>query len=151
QTTIIGNPSLTFSSSTDQPVPLSAQVSSTAGSVDEGIVTFTIKQGGVPVGSPVVANVSGNSASGTYTLLHGTPGGVYTIEAVYTDPRDFNSSIGTRSLTVSAASTTIAPADAAAAFSVSAGEGVTLSANVNSPAGTVDGGSVTFKIQDGTG
>ncbi len=128
--------------------PLSAQVSSKAGTVDEGIVTFTILSGGNPVGSPVHANVTGDVANATYTLLAGTSGGSYTIQAVYTDPIDFTTSTGTNTLTVAGAATTITASDASATFDATTGEGITLSANVSSTAGTINQGAVTFKILD---
>ena len=142
------NASKTFDGTKDQSIPLSAQVSSKAGTVDEGIVTFTILSGGNPVGSPVHANVTGDVANATYTLLAGTSGGSYTIQAVYTDPIDFTTSTGTNTLTVAGAATTITASDASATFDATAGEGITLSANVSSTAGTINQGAVTFKILD---
>ena len=150
-TTTTVNRSATFSGVSDQSVALSAQVSSSAGAINEGIVTFTIKNGGTPVGASVSGNVVGNAANATYTLLKLTPGGVYTIQAVYTDPDDFTTSTGIGQLTVSAATTTVTPAAAATEFSASSGEGFSLSANVSSPAGTINEGAVTFTILDGSG
>jgi hypothetical protein len=140
------NASATFSAVADQTISLSAQVSSTAGAVNEGTVTFTILNGGNPVGSPVSADVTNNAASATYTLLANTPGGNYTIRAVYTDPVDFSTSTGTNTLAVAAAATTVAPSNAATTYSSLVGEGITLSANVTSAAGTIDQGSVAFAI-----
>ena len=141
-----GNASATFNAATNQSISLSAQVSSSAGTINEGMVTFTILSGGNPVGSPVSANVVNDAASATYTLLAGTAGGSYTIQAVYSDPLDFKTSTGTNTLTVSAASTTITPSNASTNFSTVTGEGITLSANVNSAAGTINQGAVTFTI-----
>ena len=53
-TTTVSNASATYSDTSDQSIPLSAQVSSAAGTVNEGTVTFTILSGGNPVGSPVI-------------------------------------------------------------------------------------------------
>ena len=145
-TTTVGNASATFNSASDQTVPLSAQISSTAGTVNEGTVTFTILSGGNPVGSPVTANVVNDAASASYDLLAGTAGGSYSIETVYSDPVDFKTSTGTNQLTVSAAATTITPSSAATTFNTVTGEGITLSANVSSPAGTINQGAVTFTI-----
>ena len=56
-TTTVSNASATYSDVSDQSIPLSAQVSSAAGSVNEGTVTFTILSGGNPVGGAVSASV----------------------------------------------------------------------------------------------
>ena len=74
------------------------------------------------------------------------PGGSYTIQAVYTDPLDFKTSTGTNTLIVAAAATTITPSNASTNFSATTGEGITLSANVSSAAGTINQGAVTFTI-----
>jgi hypothetical protein len=110
------------------------------------MVTFTVLQNGSPVGSSVIGTVSGNQAKATYDLLAGTAGGSYTIQAVYSDPSDFQTSTGTNTLIVSAASTTITPSNASANFNTVTGEGMTLSANVTSPAGPINQGAVTFNI-----
>ncbi len=149
-TTTVKNASATFSATSNQSIPLSAQVSSTAGTINEGIVTFTILSGGNPVGSPVIENVVNDAAAGSYTLLAGTPGGSYTIQAVYTDPVDFTTSSNTNTLTVSAATTTITPSNAATTYNASTAEGITLSANVSSPAGIPNEGAVTFTILNGS-
>ncbi len=145
--TTVGNASATFSDVEDQSINLSARVSSSAGTVNEGTVTFTILSSGTPVGSPLSSSVVNDAASATYDLLAGTPGGDYTIEAVYTDPDDFTTSTGTNTLTVTAAPTTITPLNATATFSTATGEGTFLAADVtSSTAGTVDVGAVTFTI-----
>ena len=149
--TTVTNASETYSEVSDQSIPLSAQVSSTSGPINEGTVTFTILNGGNPVGSPIIANVVNDAASGNYDLLANTPGGSYTIQAVYSDPVNFATSTGTSRLTVAAASTTVAPSSVTAAFNGSGPEPVSLSATVSSPAGTVDQGSVTFEILNGSG
>src|SRR5262249_33687280 len=112
-TTTTGKGSATFSGTANQTVSLSAQASSTAGTINEGTVTFTILSGGNSVGSPVIANVKGDAASGTYMLLKNTAGGAYTIQAVYSDPVNFTTSTGTNTLTVAAAATTITSSNAA--------------------------------------
>ena len=148
--TTVTKASATFNASSSQSIPLSATVSSTAGTINEGIVTFTIYNGGTIVGSPVIENVANDAAAGNYTLLAGTPGGSYTIQAVYTDPVDFTTSTNTNTLTVSAAPTTITPSNATTTYNATTGEGITLSANVSSSGGTPNEGSVTFKILNGT-
>ena len=64
-------------------VPLTATVTSPAGTVDEGTETFTILDGTQPVGDPVTVNVSGGRPRPTYALPAGTAAGTYIIEAVY--------------------------------------------------------------------
>ena len=142
--------SAAYRASSSQSITLTANLGSAAGTVNEGVVTFTVLAGGNPVGSTVIGNVTGNTASASYTLLAGTSGGSYRILAVYTDPIDFTTSTGTSSFTVSAASTTIATSDATASFNENSGEGISLSATVSSPAGTVNEGSVTFAVLNGS-
>ncbi len=149
--TTVADASAIFLASANQSIPLTAQVSSTAGTVNEGTVTFTILSNGSPVGSSVSAGVTDDAASATYTLLAGTAGGAYTIQAAYSDPIDFSASTGTNSLTLSAASTTIVPSDSTATYSATTSEGITLSANVTSSAGTINQGSVTFTILNSAG
>jgi hypothetical protein len=143
-TTTVGA-SATFSATSSQSIALSAQVTSGAGPINEGIVTFTFLSGGNAVGSPVSANVAGGAASATGTLPAGSPGGSYTIQVVFTDPVDFATSTGTNTLTVRAAATTIAASDGAAP----AGQSASLTATVTSPAGTVNTGTVTFTVLSG--
>ena len=98
----------------------------------------------------MVAGVSGNAASANYTLLKGTAGGTYVIQAVYTDPVNFATSTGTNTLKVNSAATTISVSGASAAFSEISGEGAMLFANVNSAAGTINEGSVSFTVFSGS-
>ncbi len=148
--TTVGTVSTGFSAAQDQTLTLNAQVASTGGTVSEGIVTFTILRGGNPVGSSVIGSVTGDTASASYDLLAGTPGGNYTIEAVYTDPVDFKTSTVFNQLTVTAAATTVAVSGSSATFSEISGEGTSLSATVSSSAGTSNEGSVTFTILNGS-
>ena len=109
----------------------------------------TVLSGGNPVGASVVADVQANVASTSYKLLKGTPGGSYTIQAVYSDPDSFKTSTGTNQLSVTAAATNIA-VSATSAFSGITGEGTMLSASVSSSAGTINEGSVTFTVFNGS-
>jgi CSLREA domain-containing protein len=148
-TTAAANATATFSS-TNQPVTLSATVTSAAGTVSTGTVTFSVFNGATQIGSSTAAaNVTNGSASTTYTLPGGTNAATYTIQANYTGAGGFNSSSdNTHTLTVSAASTTTTAQNAAAGFSASP-ESVTLSATVTSTAGTVNAGTVTFTVLNG--
>ncbi|HUY99282.1 MAG TPA: choice-of-anchor Q domain-containing protein, partial [Thermomicrobiaceae bacterium] len=138
--------SATFST-TDQTVTLAATVTSPAGAVNEGTVTFTVTDAtNTQVGTAVTSGtVSGGSASASFTLPGNTPAGSYTITAVYNPGPDFTGSQGTNTLAVNAAGTTTSPNSATAQDSATS---VTLSATVTSPAGTVNAGSVTFTVTD---
>ena len=116
-TTATVNASATFSNA-DQTVSLSATVTSTAGTVNQGTVTFTIKtlDGLTTIGTPITsATVSGGNASASFTLPANTAAGDYKIEAVYSGGSNFNgSSDTTKKLTVTKAAivTTVTVADA---------------------------------------
>lgn len=71
-TTTVADASAVFSPA-DQTVVLSANVTTTAGTVNEGTVTFTVTNAAsAVVGSPVVGNVVGGVATANYTLPGGT-------------------------------------------------------------------------------
>jgi hypothetical protein len=149
-TTAASDATATFSPS-DQNVTLKASVTSSAGTVKEGSVQFTILQGTTVIGTATSGTVSDGSASVSYKLPGGTAAGTYTIEADYSDSSGTfaSSSDNTHTLTVSAASTTTAASNVTVAFSSSA-QNATLKASVTSTAGTVDEGSVKFTILQGT-
>jgi hypothetical protein len=153
-TTTVSPPSSVSFSTSDQTVQLTTSVTSDAGTVDEGTVTFTILQGTTVIGTPTSGDVSNGSASGSYTLPGGTDAGSYTIEADYSDSSgnfaDSSDNSQTLSVTSStAAATTTTASNATATFSSSA-QNVTLNATVTSSSGTVDEGTVTFTILQGT-
>src|SRR5262249_51412897 len=78
---------------TAQNVNLNATVTSPAGTVNEGTVTFTILNGNTVIGAPVTANVANGAVSATYTLPGGTHWDiVYTIKAVYSTGPDYTDS-----------------------------------------------------------
>jgi hypothetical protein len=78
--TAAGNADVTVSAASQQVV-LTAHVASPSGTVNEGSVTFTVKNGTTPLGPPVVATVAADAAAATLTLPGGTPPGSYRIEA----------------------------------------------------------------------
>jgi hypothetical protein len=81
-----------------QPVTLSATVTSAAGTVNAGTVTFTVQ--GTPVTSGTVTN---GAASAVYTLPAGAAAGSYPITAAFSGSANFASSTDSaHSLTVSA-------------------------------------------------
>jgi hypothetical protein len=116
-TTLASAASRTYSPAI-QNVTLSATVTSAAGTVNEGELTFTIKNGATVIGTPTSAPVSGGNASVSYSLPGGTTAMGYTISAVYgpavTDPNFTTSSDNTHALTVNRAVSVITwanPAD----------------------------------------
>ena len=133
-----------------QNVTLNATITSAAGTVNEGTETFTILNGTTPVGSAVMANVSAGAASVVYVLPAGTGGGTYIIQAVYNGTNNFlGFTDKTHQLTISAAASATAAASAAATFN-GAAQNVTLNATITSGAGTVNEGTETFTILNGT-
>src|SRR5262249_36305143 len=79
-------------SAAGQAVTLSAAVTSAAGAVSEGSVTFTVLSGTTPVGGLVSGSVSNGSASATYSLPAATAAGWYTVQVVYNPGPDFATS-----------------------------------------------------------
>ncbi|GEM_PF-1984241 len=90
-------------SASDQGVPLRATVINNAGGLlNDGAVTFRIKNGATLIGAPVTVPVSNGIASATYTLPGGTAVGSYIIEATFSPNSGgcFNASVGAATLTV---------------------------------------------------
>jgi hypothetical protein len=149
-TTTASNTTATFSES-NQPVELTATVTSSAGIVNEGSVTFTVVDGsGNTIGTAISGNVSNGSARVSYVLPGGTAAGSYTIQAAYSDSAgNFTaSSDNTHSLTVNAANaTTVSLTSVHLVPNVSNGTAqVTLTAQVSNPNGTVNEGIVSFTV-----
>lgn len=114
-TTSAASVSVPFSSSS-QSVALNATVTSPAGPVGTGTVTFTVLNGTAPIGAPVTSGtVTNGAASASYTLPAGTAAATYTIQAVYNAGTGFTTSSDTgHTLTVNAPiSVTVSPATAA--------------------------------------
>jgi hypothetical protein len=81
--------STTFSAAT-RSVSLHATVTSTAGPVSQGTVTFTLKHGSTTVGTPTTSGtVSDGAASVSYPLPAGLAPGSYTIVAAYGGATNF--------------------------------------------------------------
>jgi predicted extracellular nuclease len=100
-TTTVSNASAVFSPS-DQNVVLSANVTTAAGTVNSGTVTFTVKTASnAVVGLPVVANVSSGVATANYVLPGGTTPQALTITAEFSGTSELASSTGTGTLSVS--------------------------------------------------
>jgi Big-like domain-containing protein/FIMAH domain-containing protein len=152
-TTAVSDQSVTFSAAA-QNVTLTATVTA-ASPVNEGTVTFQVKDGAANVGSAVVSGTltSGN-ASAIYALPAGLVAAPYTIQATYSGGANFGTSSGSGTLTVSqlppanqVVTVTIA-SNSTATFSSDI-QHVTLTAAVSAPGATVNEGTVTFQVMDG--
>ena len=132
-------------SSTAQTVTLNAMVTSPVGTVNGGIVRFTIGSFGIVANS---GTVTGGSASAAYTIPAGTAPGVYPIQAIYEGTVSLNSSIdSTKTLTITStiqATTTVA-ANASVAFSKTAQASI-LQASVSGGSTPINGGTFTFNF-----
>jgi hypothetical protein len=106
-TTTVSNATATFSAS-DQDVTLTANVSSDAGLVNEGTVTFLVSQNGTVIGTATTSNgIHNGVASVSYVLPGGTSPGTFTIDATYNAGPDFTTSHGQGSLIVSSSSSPV--------------------------------------------
>ena len=147
---IVDNKSVTASTA-DQNLGLTATVSA-ASTVNQGTVTFQVKNGTTNVGAAVTSAVlTSGSASVTYLLPGGTAASTYTIQASYSGGTNFKPISGSGSLTVNpappiAAATTTAVDPKSAAFNI-AGQNVTITAKVTA-ASAVNEGTVTFQVVD---
>jgi hypothetical protein len=105
-TTSASSVSTSFSSSS-QSVTLNATVTSPAGAVNEGTVTFTVRNVATVIGAATTSGtVSGGAASVSYSLPAGTAPGTYTIQAVYNGTTEFTGSVdSTHTLTIAGAPT----------------------------------------------
>jgi hypothetical protein len=150
-TTTGGSATTTFSSSL-QIVPLTATVTSAASTVNQGSVTFQVKDGATNIGTPETsAPLTAGSASVNYDLPAGTAAKTYTIQATYSGGTNFDPSSGAGTLTVNAAPPTPVPTtttvDPQAVTFSSAAQDVTLTASVAAtPA--ANQGTITFQVVD---
>ena len=100
-TTTVSDASAVFSPN-NQSVTLTANVSTAAGTVNEGTVTFTVRNAAnAVVGSPVVGNVSGGVATASYTLPGGTTPQALTITGEFSGGTSTAPSSDTATLSVS--------------------------------------------------
>jgi hypothetical protein len=99
-TTTVSDATATFSAS-NQTVVLTANVTTGAGTVNEGTVTFTVRNAAnAVVGSPVVGNVSGGVATANYTLPGGTTPQALTITGEFSGGPFTSASTDTATLSV---------------------------------------------------
>ncbi len=139
-----------YSATSGEAITLSADVSSTAGTVNQGAVTFKVFDSSSNLIASTVVSVAYGVASGSYVLPAGTAVGTYTIQAAYNGTASFApspSEDGT--LTVSGNTTTTTASNASVAYNPG-GETASLTATVTSPGSTVGQGTVTFTILSGT-
>ena len=107
-TTVASSVTATYSSSA-QNVTLMAHVTSAAGTVNAGAVTFTVLSGAATIGTPTTSStVANGAASVSYILPAGTAAGTYTIQAAYSGSgQTFSGSNGTGSLIIGQITPTI--------------------------------------------
>jgi hypothetical protein len=99
-TTTVSDATAVFSP-TDQSVTLTANVTTAAGTVNEGTVTFTVTNAAnATVGSPVVGNVSGGVATANYILPGGTTPQALTITGQFSGGASTAPSTDTATLSV---------------------------------------------------
>jgi hypothetical protein len=148
-TTTASNASVTYATG-NQNATLTATVKYAGGNVNEGTETFTILNGGTPVGSgPVTVNVvNGVATTSNYGLPPALPGGTYTLKADYSGTSRFTaSSDASHSITVNPEPTTTAAGNSSLTFSTT-GQNASLSATVSSSIGAMSEGTLTFTILD---
>ena len=135
-----------------QTVGLSASVTSTAGTVNEGTITFRVLDGSSNVIESALksATLVSGSEGVTYLLSPGLPAGGYTIEASYSGGVNFESSTGTATLTVTKTNSTLLATSATTNFSNPA-QNINFGATATSPVGTLNEGTVTFQLKTGGG
>ncbi|HVG20250.1 MAG TPA: Ig-like domain repeat protein [Blastocatellia bacterium] len=140
-TTTVDNAMATYNDGA-QTITLSATVTATGSTVNEGTVTFQVKDGTTNVGSAVISStLTGGAASVTYSLPGGLAAKQYTIDASYGGGNSFSSSVGIGTLTVEKASTVTQVSSSPNPSTY--GQAVTFTATVISGSGTPTG-SVSF-------
>ncbi len=103
-TTTTASPVTVAFSNSAQNVTFSATVTSGAGTVNEGAVTFQVVAGSTLIGTATTGSVSNGTASVSYPLPAGQAAGSYTIRARYQDSTGnlATSSDATHTLTITA-------------------------------------------------
>jgi len=140
-------------SSASQNVTLSASVapSSGLGTFNEGTVTFSVfnSTGTTQIGSSVTSGtIAAGSASAVFSLPGNTALGSYQVHALYNPGSDFTgSSDNSKTLTVNGLTTTVQPTTVTTAYSTKA-QTLTLTGNVLSNGGPVNGGLFAFGVGD---
>ena len=109
-TAVAASPASSPYSPTSQGLTLAATVTSSAGVVNNGNITFTVLNGATQVGSAVTSGtVTNGAASAVYMLPPGTAAGVYSIQAVFNASGIFAASTdASHTLTLTKAAATVA-------------------------------------------
>ncbi|MFO0957659.1 MAG: Ig-like domain repeat protein [Isosphaeraceae bacterium] len=142
---------IVYNGASDQSVRVTLGLVSQAGSVDGGVVTFTLFDGASVVGTSATATVVSGQAVGAYRLPAGLPAGSYRLRASYAGNGNFQPfNPADRTLTISPADATVAASAQSTTYAVPS-QSVSLAAAVSSPAGVVDGGLVVFTVLDAGG
>jgi len=144
-------------SANSQNVTLVVDVTASGNTVNSGVLTIprfvaVITPSGTTYRTvPVSVVFSGSPATFTLSLPGGLTVGTYTLPVSYSDPSDVfaPSSDSSHTLTVGHAATTTTVSNASVTYSATA-QNVTLSATVTSLAGTVNAGTVTFTVLQGS-
>ena len=134
----------------DQTIVLTAQVNPSSGTVNDGTVTFQLKDGATPIGSAVTSPpVLGNNAAVQYILPGSTPDGFYTISATYNGGLDFGpSGLSGAVLLLNGTDTSVAASNVNTPYSNS-DTVVKLNATVTAAnASTVNSGYILFSVRD---
>lgn len=120
--------------------------------VNEGTVTFTVKNGGTTIGT-AQGTVSAGKVSATFALPAGQAAGSYTIAVSYSDSAGLFTDGGDTNavLTIAPANVNTTATNASAVYSPNA-QTVTLNAtvaNASAPTDSVNEGAVTFTVNNG--
>ncbi len=149
-TTTAAKSTSTTYSTVAQSVPLTATVTSAAGTVNGGTVTFTILNGGTTIATATSTTVvERRTASASVTLPAGTAINNYTIQAVYSGTGNFGGSTdSSQVLTVNSTATTTSVTSSANPSVVGQVRDLHGLVTASSPGLGTPTGTVTFK--DGT-
>src|SRR5207248_2842591 len=132
-------------------VTLSATVSATGSTVNAGTVTFQVKNGSTNVGSAVTSGtVCSADASATDSVPARTAASAYTIVATYNPSSNFNSSSDISSTLPLGPRNTLFPYTTLFRSFSEQSVNVTLSATVSATGSTVNAGTVTFQVKNGS-
>jgi hypothetical protein len=156
-TVSVADINLTYSPTHKQDVTLTASVAAGGVAVAEGTVTFLVSAPSATPGTPPVVlgqvhalvNAQG-VATATLPVAAGSPGGTYTIATAFVDTPgggNYAPAGGSGTLTINPAATTITLHPLPVLVSnATKPQTIALAVNVQSPAGTVPTGMVTFTI-----
>jgi hypothetical protein len=153
-TVVAGNASINYYDATPSPAfTIQVGVNSPAGTVNSGSVSVSlVSDNSVTNLTPTPATVTGGLATATVaagTLPANLQTGTYQLIETYTDVVNgqFATSTGTGTLTINAAPTTVVAGNASINYyDATPSPAFTIQVGVNSPAGTVNSGSVSVSL-----